>query len=167
MLLVYEEPTDQCMDHVQFEFEPERINTIQFNRVSDIRDIKRDANWLNRDNINEPYINIAPNIQMSNKEKKLLFWYKPVLSDINLFIASHDKYGVNKAVFNEFVKKHKNDPKYINKYVVFVGGQLYDAGDTDIELIKKVHENFGNVKMYVGNISRKIQTGLIESPELF
>lgn len=71
-----------------------------------------------------------------------------------------------KAAFKQFAENNHSNPKYADKYAVFVHGNLYDVGDTTTELIKKVHETFGNVDMYVGNVSEGTQTALIESPEL-
>ena len=79
--------------------------------------------------------------------------------------ADIDDFELSKAAFNEFAKNNRHNPEYIDKYVVFVYGRLYGVGNTEVELIKKVYQNVGNVDMYVGNVSREIQTELIESPE--
>lgn len=77
-----------------------------------------------------------------------------------------DDFELSKSAFDEFFKNNRHNPEYIDKYVVFVYGRLYGIGNTEVELIKKVYQNIGNVAMYVGNVSRKTQTELIESPEL-
>lgn len=79
--------------------------------------------------------------------------------------AGMDDFELSKAAFNEFVKNNRHNPEYINKYVVFVHGSLHGVGNIEVELIKKVYQNIGNVAMYVGNVSGEIQTELIESPE--
>lgn len=80
--------------------------------------------------------------------------------------AEMNNFELSKAAFNEFIKNNRHNPEYIDKYVVFVHGSLYGVGNTEVELIKKVYQNIGNVDMYVGNVSKKTQTELIESPEL-
>lgn len=80
--------------------------------------------------------------------------------------ADIDDFELSKAAFKKFVESNRHNPRYADKYVVFVHGRLYDVGDTEVELIKKVYHNVGNVAMYVGSVSREIQTELIESPEL-
>ena len=73
---------------------------------------------------------------------------------------------MNKIAFEKFAKDNMHNPEYSNKYAVFVDGCLYDVGDTEMDLVKKIYEKCGNIYMYVGNVSQKMQTGLIESPEL-
>ena len=80
--------------------------------------------------------------------------------------TSMDDFELSKAAFKKFVKNNYRNPEYADKCVVFVHGNLYDVGDAEVELVKKVYQNVGNVAMYVGSVSDEIQTEVIESPEL-
>lgn len=80
--------------------------------------------------------------------------------------TSIDDFELSKAAFKKFVKNNRRNPEYTDKYVVFVHGNLYGVGDTEVELVKKVYQNVGNVAMYMGSVSNEIRTELIESPEL-
>ena len=71
----------------------------------------------------------------------------------------------NENVFNDFLKNHLDDPKYKNKFVVFVNGKLQDTGNVRSALAKKMYDQFGNVNMYVGKITDRIETVRISTPE--
>ena len=81
-------------------------------------------------------------------------------------LGHSDEEEMNKIEFQKFVTANARNPKYVNKYVVFVYGVLQAVGDTEIELVKKIYKEFGNVHMYVGNASEDEPVVLIESPEL-
>ena len=90
---------------------------------------------------------------------------KPTRGDIGP-VNQNDEFTMNRIAFEKFAKNNLHNPEYSNKYAVFVDGRLCDVGDTEMDLVKKIYEEFGNIYMYVGNVSQKMQTGLIESPEL-
>jgi len=82
------------------------------------------------------------------------------------FKTSHDfKINKNRSAYNIFVNENLHDPKFQEKYVVFVNGQLEDVADNEVELVKQVHEKYGNIDMYVGKVSLEKTKGMIESPE--
>lgn len=72
----------------------------------------------------------------------------------------------DETAFEQFKEKNLYNSKYVDKYVVFVDGVLQDVGNNEVELVKKMHEKFGNIDMYVGKVSQKIRSGMIESPEI-
>ena len=65
------------------------------------------------------------------------------------------KFEVNRAAFKEFAGEHKDDPAYHDKFAVFVNGDLQGTGDSDADLVEAMCGKFGNVTMYVGNVTRK------------
>lgn len=75
------------------------------------------------------------------------------------------KFEVNRAAFKEFAGKHKDDPAYHDKSAVFVNGELQGTGDSNAELVEAMYGKFGNVTMYVGNVTRKAVV-MIGSPEI-
>ena len=75
------------------------------------------------------------------------------------------KVNKNRDAYDIFVNSNLHNPKYQDKYVVFVNEELYDVADNEVELVKRVHNNYGNIDMFVGKVSDKKTIGMIESPE--
>lgn len=59
----------------------------------------------------------------------------------------------NKEVFRELKNRFRTREEYNNKYLAIVDGMLKGVGDNKIELEKQIHEQFGTVDMYIGNMS--------------
>ena len=91
--------------------------------------------------------------------------------EVKLTISNKDKSELddvadNKAAFKKFVKNNLHNPEFSNKYVIFAYGDFQDVGNDEFELVDKIYKKFGNIDMYVGRVSQKIQIERIESPEL-
>ncbi len=73
----------------------------------------------------------------------------------------------NKTAFEKFLKENINNPKYRNKYVGFVNGNIEDyVSSSEGDLIRKIYNKYGNVEMYVGKISEIQDIWVIDMPEL-
>ena len=68
--------------------------------------------------------------------------------------------------FKKFAAANKDDPEYAGRYVVFVHGILQAVGDSEIELVRRMYKQFGNVDMHVGRVSEYNRIVCINSPEL-
>jgi hypothetical protein len=71
----------------------------------------------------------------------------------------------NELAFKQFQENNASNPEYYDKYVAFVNGVLQDKDSVKTDLVKRMYEQFGNVEMYVGNMTRKLLRGVLESPE--
>ena len=80
--------------------------------------------------------------------------------------AEPDDVANNKVAFKKFVKNNLHNPEFSNKYVIFAYGNFQDVGNDEFELVDKIYKKFGNIDMYVGRVSQKIQIEKIESTEL-
>lgn len=80
-------------------------------------------------------------------------------------VSDNFKINKNRNAYDIFVNEHLHDPKFQEKYVVFVNEQLKDVADDEVELVKRIHEKYGNIDMYVGKVSLEKTKGIIESPE--
>ena len=91
-------------------------------------------------------------------------WSDFMINKIELFTNVNAEFELNKNAFIDFIDTNFNNPDYRDKYIVFVHGDLYAIGDTEIELVQQVYKNFGNIVMYVGKVSQNIPIERIESP---
>ena len=134
---------------------------------ADIKSGVKAKSWLDHPfGFQEPHISAAINIGKlsSMVENSLLIGFK--LNDIDQLIDSDAEFERNENAFEKFIKANLCNPKYRDKYVVFVHENLYATGNTEAELVKKVYKNFGNIDMYVSRVSQKMRLETIESPEL-
>lgn len=77
-----------------------------------------------------------------------------------------NSFNESRNAFRQFVKYNLDNPVYKDKIVAFVHGKLEGVGDSKSKLIATMHDKFGNVDMYVGQVTRKRKTIRIDTPEL-
>ena len=70
----------------------------------------------------------------------------------------------NEIAFSGFKAKHKNNPEFKDKFVVFVHGELQGVGNEELALVDNTYEKFGNVPMFVGRITDRKKAITIPSP---
>ena len=71
----------------------------------------------------------------------------------------------NKNAFENFVKTNLDNPEFKNKFVAFVNGEFQDLSDKRNALIEKIYDKFGNVDMYVDQVTDQKKVILIDTPE--
>ena len=67
--------------------------------------------------------------------------------------------------FDKFVDKNADNPKYKDRFVVFVDGKYEAIGDSKINLIENVYVKYGNVPMCAGRITKSLDVTIIEGME--
>ena len=98
---------------------------------------------------------IWKNLSIENEDMLLLS------SDID----SHTKLD-NEESFEQFLQENINNPQYKDKFVAFVNGTFQDVDEVENRLVKKMHEKFGNVEMFVGKVTSETDSHIIDTPEL-
>ena len=114
--------------------------------------------WFDASSVTEYNDAVKKNLRTWN-----IFSEKP--SDSSFPNILRDKIEINKTAFKNFVKDNLYNPKFRSKYVVFVDGVRQDVGNAKIELVKKTYAKFGNVPMYVGQVSQARRSEVIKSPK--
>jgi len=71
----------------------------------------------------------------------------------------------NEKAFEQFKKSNLHNPKYAGKYVAFVNGSYEGVGKKRVELVKQMYKQFGNVEMFIEQISSEETEILFDSPE--
>lgn len=101
---------------------------------------------------------------------KNIYWKQiPIKSEKDVFFAfksDSSTHNSNQTEFDRFLIVNFDNPKYKDRYVVFVNGVFQGVDDVENKLVKKIHEEFGNVEMYVGKITLESDIHIIDTPEL-
>ena len=147
----------------------ERTTVARGKYTSYLKDELKTKKWFKTINLRKPCtrINVVIFSKPTAEIKQYAVQRNSILHDVFLSTSLNDGFEKSKAAFEKFVKNEADNPKYYGKYIVFVDGNKYDVGDTEIELIKKVYQNIGNTDMYVGRISQEIPIRSIKSPKQY
>lgn len=70
----------------------------------------------------------------------------------------------NEQAFEQFKEKNIHNPEYTGKYVAFVHGILQGVGNVENQLVKEMHQKFGNVPMFIDKIIAERKTKKIKTP---
>lgn len=70
-----------------------------------------------------------------------------------------------KKVFEELKPDLLKKSEYREKYVAIVHGEIHGINSSKIDLVKEMSVNFGNIEMYIGKISTRLERGIIDTPE--
>ena len=81
-----------------------------------------------------------------------------------VIIINMGRKSKNQLVYELFVKTN-NINALQKKYVVFVNGKLEEFGDSEIELVNKTYDKYGNVEMWVGRTDGEKDVCLIDNVE--
>jgi len=71
----------------------------------------------------------------------------------------------NRRAFEGFLRAHLEDPEFRDRFVAFVHGKFQGAADAEGELIRRIYGTFGNVEMYVGRVSGRRTTVMVDTLE--
>ena len=66
-------------------------------------------------------------------------------------ISSYEK---SCNAFKKFVNENADNPKYKDRYVIFVDGKLEVIGNSEIDLIHDVYAKYGNIPVCAGQITK-------------
>ena len=70
----------------------------------------------------------------------------------------------NETAFEQFRNMNLHNPEYAGKYVGFVNGSFKDADESESKLVERIYSNYGNVEMFVGKVSSKLQEDIVDTP---
>ena len=63
------------------------------------------------------------------------------------------KNAINENAYRDFVSDNSDSPEFKGKFVAFVHGKLQGSDRSQMDLISRMYDKFGNVYMYVGGSS--------------
>ena len=61
--------------------------------------------------------------------------------------------AINENAYRDFVSSNSDNPEFKGKFVAFVHGKLQGSDRSQMDLIYRMYDKFGNVYMYVGRSS--------------
>jgi len=71
----------------------------------------------------------------------------------------------DQQIFKELKPQLIVQPEFVGKYVAIIKGKMEGVGENKNQLAKEMYQKFGNVEMFVGNVSLKTHVGTIDTPE--
>lgn len=75
--------------------------------------------------------------------------------------AISDSTHANIKAYEAFVRQHAEDAEFKDKYVAFVHGKYGGSDTSEIALVCRMYDRFGNVEMYVDKLQPDEQTHMM------